>query len=180
MSRAGDAETEAKGLLVQALASVLSELVHRIRELTTRIEHEVAALEDGRILMSFPRAGQINAAQMLAAIGDVKRYETVDQLVAISGVVPVTRESGKHRSVNFRFACNKEIRRAVTTFADNSRHASPWAADVYGRARSRGCRHSHAVRILARAWLRVIWRALETKTPYDPAEHGGARRIAAG
>jgi hypothetical protein len=45
----------------------------------------------------------------------------------------------------------------MTTFADNSRHASPWAAKVYSDARAAGKDHPHAVRILARAWIRVIW-----------------------
>jgi len=40
-----------------------------------------------------------------------------------AGCTPVTKESGKHRSVHFRWACNKRFRVAVTTFADNSRHA---------------------------------------------------------
>jgi hypothetical protein len=55
--------------------------------------------------------------------------------------------------------------------ADNSRHASPWAADIYARARKRGCNHPHAVRILARAWARVLWRAWTDRQPYDPAKH---------
>ena len=31
---------------------------------------------------------------------------------------------------------------------------SPWTQDVYARARARGLNHAHAVRVLARAWLR--------------------------
>jgi hypothetical protein len=34
--------------------------------------------------------------------------------------------------------------------------------------------HSHAVRILARAWLRVIWRCWQDRTPYDVTKHRGA------
>ncbi|MCW5238358.1 hypothetical protein [Verminephrobacter eiseniae] len=34
--------------------------------------------------------------------------------------------------------------------ADNSRHASTWAASVYAKAKARGCDHPHAIRILAR------------------------------
>ncbi|MEH3144260.1 MAG: hypothetical protein PGN34_02675 [Methylobacterium frigidaeris] len=63
--------------------------------------------------------------------------------------------------------------------ADNSRHASAWARDVYDRARHRGCRHAHAVRILARAWIRVLWRAWTQRTPYDPHKHRAAAKIAA-
>ncbi|MFX9273029.1 transposase, partial [Acinetobacter baumannii] len=83
---------------------------------------------------------------------------TEDQLAAEAGVAPVTHASGKSRSVAFRWACNKNLRQAITTFADNSRHASAWAADIYRRARDRGCKHPHAIRILARAWCRILWK----------------------
>ena len=88
------------------------------------------------IVMSFPRAGRICAAQILAELGDVReRFQTDDQLAAEAGVSPVTHASGKSRGVVFRWACNHRLRAAVTCWADNSRHASPWAADVYRRAR---------------------------------------------
>jgi Transposase IS116/IS110/IS902 family len=64
--------------------------------------------------------------------------QTPEQLEAEAGAAPVTRASGKHRAVIFRWARNKRLRQAVMTFADNSRHASPWAAAVYARARARG------------------------------------------
>jgi len=100
-----------------------------------------------------------------------QRFQTNDQLAAEAGVAPVTYASGKSRGVGFRWACNKRLRRALTCFADNSRHASAWAADVYARARARGCDHPHAVRILARAWVRVLWRAWTDRRPYNPNKH---------
>ncbi|HEY6309417.1 MAG TPA: hypothetical protein VIY52_01210 [Streptosporangiaceae bacterium] len=35
----------------------------------------------------------------------------------------------------------------------------------------------HAVRILARAWIYVIWRCWHDGTAYDPAKHSGLQRI---
>lgn len=61
------------------------------------------------------------------------------------------------RIVGFRWACDKQLRDAVTDFAADTRHANPWAADLYDQARARGHDHAHAVRILARSWLHVIW-----------------------
>jgi transposase len=69
---AGAAEADAKGEMVRALAAVLDRLVSEIAKLTGRIEHAIAELPDGRIVMSFPRAGRICAAQILAEIGDVR------------------------------------------------------------------------------------------------------------
>jgi transposase len=176
---ASDAEADAKGELARALVAVLERLVPEIARLSSRIEHAVAELPDGKIVMSFPRAGRICAAQILAELGDVRdRFQTEDQLAAEAGVAPVTHASGKSRGVVCRFACNKALRRAITCFADNSRHASGWAATLYARARDRGCKHAHAVRILARAWVRVLWRAWQDGRTYDPARHQTALRIA--
>jgi transposase len=176
----GELETEAKGELGRTLACVLERLVAELAKLTARIEHTVANLADGQIIMSFPRSGRICAAQILAELGGVReRFPTEAQLAAESGVAPVTYESGKHRSVVFRFACNHRLRSALTCFADQSRHANAWAADVYHRARSRGCDHPHAIRILARAWVRVLWRAWFSKTPYQPHLHRSAAAFAA-
>jgi len=123
--RAGEAEAEIKGELVRALVGVLAELVARLAKLTARLEPLVADLPDGRILMSFPRAGRVCAAQMLAEIGDAReRFPTEAQLAAEAGLCPVTKASGKSHAVTFRWACNKRLRSAVTCFADNSRHAS--------------------------------------------------------
>ena len=166
---ASDAEADAKGELVRALAGVLERLVAEIAKLSSRIEHAVAQLPDGRVVMSFPRAGRICAAQILAELGDVReRFPTEDQLAAEAGVCPVTHASGKSRGVVFPWACNKNLRLAVTCFADNSRRASTWAAAVYSRARQRGCKHPHAVRILARAWVRVLWKRGRPIPPTTP------------
>jgi transposase len=173
---AGEAEGEAKGELVRALARTLQVLIAELAKLTSRIEHAVAALPDGRIVMSFPRAGRICAAQILAELGDVRaRFPSEDQFAAEAGVAPVTYQSGKSRGVGWRWACNKRLRAALTCMADNSRHQSPWAADVYKRARARGCTHPHAIRILARAWARVLWRAWTDAKPYNPTRHAAAK-----
>jgi transposase len=173
---AGEAEAEAKGELVRSLVAVLEPLVVQIQRLSAALEHSVAQHADGPLVMSFPRAGRINAAQILAELGDDRlRFACEEQLAAEAGVAPVTFASGKHRGVGYRWACNKRLRQAVTCFADNSRHASPWAAGVYRRARARGCDHPHAVRILGRAWIRVLWRCWQNRRPYDVALHRAAQ-----
>ena len=175
---AGPLTNEAAAELVRAMVAVLQPLVAQITELTRRIERFVESLPDGQIIMSFPRAGHVCAAQILAELGDVReRFPTLDQLTAEAGTVPVTYQSGKTRSVAFRWACNHRLRQAITCLADNSRHANDWAHAIYTAARGRGCDHPHAVRILARAWLRVIWRAWTDRKPYDPELHLSALKL---
>ncbi len=175
VGRAGEAECDASGELVRSLGAVLVPLVAQIQHLSAAIAAALADHPDGPLIQSLPRSGQVNAAQLLAELGDDRaRFPTAEQLAAEAGAAPVTRASGKHHAVVFRWACNKRLRQAVTTFADNSRHASPWAAAAYARARARGCDHPHAIRILARAWLRVIWRCWQDRRPYDLAQHRAA------
>lgn len=172
---------ESMAQVVRSLVAVLVPLVAQIAALTRRIESFVESLPDGQIIMSFPRAGRVCAAQILAELGDVReRFPTLDRLVAEAGAVPVTYQSGKTRSVSFRWACNHRLRHAITCLADNSRHANVWAHSIYAGARARGCNHQHATRILARAWLGVIWRAWTDRKPYDPALHNAALKLASG
>ena len=169
---AGECECEAKRLLALHLVDSLRCLVASIKQLTSSIGHAVAQLPAGRVVMSFPRAGKVNAAQILAELGDdPMRFGCEASLAAQAGVAPVTYTSGKRHGVGFRWAANKRLRAAITTFADNSRHESPWARRVYHNARARGKDHPHAVRILARAWCRVLWRCWLDRAPYDPEKH---------
>ena len=171
-------EMDAKGELARCLARSLRSLVEQIRLLSSRIEHHVASLDDGKIVMSCPRAGRICAAQLLAELGSVReRFTTDAQLAAEAGVAPVTYQSGKSKAVAFRWACNHRLRAALTCMADNSRHANAWAAHVYANAKARGCDHPHAIRILARAWLRELWRAWTDRKTYDPAQHRAAQLL---
>jgi transposase len=175
----GEALTEALRDAVLALAAVLRALNGAVKDLDRSAAAHLGEHPDGPIFTSLPRSGQINAAQMLAEWGDCRQaYAGPDSVAALAGVSPVTRQSGKHRSVSFRWACSKRFRRAITTFADNSRHASPWAAQVYADARAAGKDHPHAIRILARAWIRVIWPCWINGVPYDPARHGAAAALA--
>jgi len=165
---------------LMAMVGVLTELNTAVKDLDRTVITHLGEHPDGEIFTSLPRSGQINAAQMLAEWGDCRQaYDSADAVAALAGLTPVTKESGKHRAVSFRWACNTRFRVAMTTFADNSRHASPWAADIYNRARAAGKDHPHAVRILARAWTRVIYRCWLESTPYDPARHGNATALAA-
>jgi transposase len=173
-----EALTEALRDAVLALVGVLTAINTALKDLDRSCVAHLGEHPDGKIFTSLPRSGQINAAQMLAEWGDCRQaYDGPDSVAALAGATPVTKRSGKHEATHFRWACNKRFRKAITTFADNSRHASPWAARIYRDAIAAGKDHPHAVRILARAWIRVIWRCWLDRVPYDPAKHGALQRL---
>jgi transposase len=173
-------EAEARADAVRAMSGSCGPCFSSIKDLDCSVIAHLGEHPDAEVFTSLPRSGQINAAQMLADWGDCRQaYLQADSVAMLGGLCRVTHASGRHRDVSFRWACNKRLRQAMTTFANNSRRTSPWAAEVYCQAIARGCDHPHAVQILARAWARVIWRCWQDHTPHDPALHRAARRLKA-
>ncbi|WP_082807792.1 transposase [Janibacter terrae] len=177
LSRLRAAPASASPLAPRILESVVHGSVAQIGLLNTeitRLERDLASALAARpkttLLQTLPRAATVSLAALIAEIGALlERCDNPEQVAAMCGAVPVTRASGKSRTVGFRYTANKPARVAITSFADNSRHSSSWAADAYQRARARGARHPHAVRILARGWIRVIWACWTTDSVYDPS-----------
>ena len=165
--------------LVRAQVRLLRSLLRTIADLDRALGAALLVHAKAALLAPMPRIGEVNLAQIVAEVGPIlARAVDVDHACAEVGAVPVTKESGKGRAVNFRSAVNTQARQALSTFADNSRHASPWAAQLYAEARRRGKRHPHAVRILMRAWMRVMWACWHSDVAYNPVNHGAERRLA--
>ncbi len=178
--RAGALEAEARRGAVLGLVAALRPIVEQIRELTSQIAGAVRAHPDGQVFLPLFKDPKsvITAARLVAEIGDDRsRYPTREALAADAGMAPVARESGKRKVATFRWACDKRLRDAVSTLADSTRHTHPWARKVYLDARARGLEHPHAIRVLGRAWLRVLWRCWQDGVPYDPARHGNLQRL---
>jgi transposase len=111
----------------------------------------------------------VRAARLLAETGDCRaRLPTPESLICAARAAPSTRKSGKTTYAGFCWAAGKQLRDAVCDFAGDSRHASPWAARLSNDAIARGKDHPHATRILARAWLYIIWHCWRNGTAYDP------------
>jgi transposase len=178
--RAGALEAEARRGAVTGLVAALRPIVAQIRELTSQIAGAVRAHPDGQVFLPLFKDPKsvVTAARLVAEIGDDRsRYPTRESLAADAGMSPVARESGKRKVATFRWACDKRLRDAVATLANSTRHTHPWARKVYLDARTRGLEHPHAIRVLGRAWLRVLWRCWQDGVPYDPARHGNLIRL---
>jgi transposase len=177
--RAGDVETRTRRSIVLRLTRTLQIMVEQIRELESEIADALDAHPDGEIFRSFfrTRTSVICAATLLAEIGDCRaRCPHRDAIAAQAGHAPVAVESGKRKHAQFRWACNKRLRRALDTVAMSTGRWNPWAADRYAQARQRGHNHRRALRTVGRAWSRILWRCWQTRTPYDPARHTGLQQ----
>jgi transposase len=164
--------------ITRAYLAALAAITTQIDALAQQITQALAAHPDKDIFIHLPKAGTVRAARMLAEIGDARgRFPTAASLACLAGVAPSTRESGKARVVAFRWAVDKQLRNAICDFAGDSRHKNPWAANLYAKSRARGHDHPHAVRVLARAWVDIIWKCWTTNTAYDPQRHRALQQL---
>lgn len=181
MRQAPAAASRVDPAIVAELVRTQVRVVRALTGATRTLEDTIAATLPGHpwagLILALPRIGTVSLAQVVGEVGPIlERAESCEQLAAEAGMAPVTYASGKTTTVSFRVAVNTNARQAMVTFADASRHASPWAAELYAAARDRGKRHPQATRTLGRAWLRVIWACYRDGVPYDPRRHEETHR----
>lgn len=164
--------TAGKAFTAALFVDQLELLNTQIRAITKRIRERLAQHPDAAIFLSFPGMGEVTAAIMLAEMGeDRARFPTVDVLLAETGTAPVTRSSGRSRTVRFRYAANKRMRHAIDWWAFVAVRENDWAHDAYQQARGRGQQHNRALRGIGARWTRILWRCWQDGTTYDQAQH---------
>ncbi|HLS46372.1 MAG TPA: IS110 family transposase [Ornithinicoccus sp.] len=162
-----------KSFSAQSFTRLLTLLNEQLAEFDDAIAAAVAEHPDAAIFASFPGVGPVLTGVLLAEIGeDRTRFPRPEVLLAEAGLAPVTRASGRSRSVRFRYAANGRLREAAMWWAFNSLKVSPWAAHAFRVARDeRGQRYHRALRGLAARWTRILWRCWHDGTTYDPGKH---------
>jgi hypothetical protein len=164
--------TAGKAFTAALFVEQLELLNTQLRAITKRIRERLAEHPDAPIFLSFPGMGDVTGAIMLAEMGeDRARFPTADVLLAETGTAPVTRSSGRSRTVKFRYAANKRMRHAIDWWAFVAVRENDWAREAYQQARDRGQLHNRALRGIGARWTRVLWRCWQDGTTYDPALH---------
>lgn len=114
------------------------------------------------------------AANLIAEIGDIKRFKTPAKLARYAGIAPVTYASGKtavqfsnergNRTLNsifFRLAV------AVTmTAGKNRKIINPFFYNYYNRKISEGKTKRQAIKCVERRLVNIIWGMMTHKTEY--------------
>ena len=135
---------------------------------------EQAAIEsfnqhpDAGLITSFPGLGALTGARVLGEIGDDRsRFADVKGLKAYAGAAPVTKASGKTRTVQHRRVKNQRLASAGYLWAFSALTASPGARAHYDRRRTAGDRHNAAERNLFNRLLGCLCHCLATGQHYD-------------
>ena len=80
-------------------------------------------------------------------------------------------ESGQIHKARIRWACDKFLRHTVHLWADCFRHGSHWGQTYYQKKRQQGMSHACALRCLGQRLLKIVFKMLCDKKPYDAELH---------
>ena len=97
------------------------------------------------------------------------RYASAKARKNYAATSPITRASGKKKTVAARYVHNDRLVDALMSQAFSALQASPGARAYYDRQRARGAGHNPALRQLANRLVGILHGCLKTRTLYDEA-----------
>jgi hypothetical protein len=106
---------------------------------------------------------------MLAEASQPLAERDYHSLRSLAGVAPVTRQSGKRRTVIMRHGCNGRLRNALYNWARVATQHDELSRAVYAAQRARGHTHGRALRTVSDRLLRILMAMLRNRTTYDAA-----------
>ena len=157
----------AMGKQTLALLGQLDAACASADELERAVTESFSLHPDAGIITSFPGLGPLTGARVLAEIGDDRsRFQDAKGLKAYAGAAPITRATGKTRSVTYRRIKNNRLTAAGYSWAFSALTASPGARAHYDRRRDAGDRHAAAQRNLFGRLLGCLHHCLTTGQHY--------------
>ena len=162
--------TAAYAASVRALVAVLVAVNEQVAILQGQVEAHFGRHPDAEIILSQPGLGPILGARVLAEFGDEHdRYVSAKTRKNYAGTSPITRASGKKKTVAARFVHNDRLIDALMAQAFSALRASAGARAYYDRQRGRGANYNAALRQLANRLVGILHGCLKTGTTYDEA-----------
>jgi transposase len=160
--------TAAYAASARALIAVLVTLNAQVKDLQGQVEGHFGRHPDAEIILSQPGLGMILGARVLAEFGDDHdRYASAKARKNYAATSPLTRASGKKRTVTARFVHNDRLVDALMHQAFCALTVSPGARAYYDQQRARGSSYNAALRQLANRLVGILHGCLKTGTSYD-------------
>ena len=160
--------TAAYAATARALVALLVTLNEQVKALQGRVEAHFGRHPDAEIILSQPGLGAVLGARVLAEFGDDHaRYISAKARKNYAATSPITRASGKKKTVAARFVHNDRLVDALMAQAFSALKSSPGARAYYDRQRARGATYNAALRQLANRLVGILHGCLKNGTPYD-------------
>lgn len=163
-----DLVTTAYASTVRALVAVITTLNTEIKTLEGEVEAHFGRHPDAEVILSQPGIGVVLGARVLAEFGDAPgRYANAKARKNYAGTSPITRQSGKMRTVHARFVHNDRLVDALHLQASCAVLHDPEVRAYYDQLRARDVGHNAALRQVGNRLVGILHGCLKTRTHYD-------------
>jgi hypothetical protein len=165
-----EAVTAACAVTARSLIAVITVLNEQVKALEGEVEAVFGRHPDAEIYLSQPGLGLILGARVPGEFGDdPHRYASGKARKNYAATSPLTRASGKKKTVMARFVRNDRLTDALMARAFAALTASPGARALYDAERASGSGHNPALRKVASRLVGILHGCLKTRTLYDEA-----------
>jgi transposase len=149
---------------IEADLETLDFAARQIERLTTALAADAASDPRLMLLVQLPGFALVNALTVLAAIGDIGRFETDKQLVGYAGLGARVHDSGQlHRTGRITKSGRRDLRAAMVEAAQTAANTHPhWEAELARREPRIG--RNKAIVAIARKLLVAVWHVLTEGT----------------
>lgn len=156
--------------VVGSLVAVLASFNDQIDQLAASLAEHFSEHPDAAILLSFPGLGETLGPRVLGEFGDdPNRFADANARRNYAGTSPITRASGRQRSIHARFIRNLRLADAIEQWAFASISRSPGCRAFYDKQRAAKKSHGQALRALGNKLVGQLHGALRHRRPYDEA-----------
>jgi len=152
---------------LSCLLAQLDFLEQQIMQVDEVIEQLVTALPNQH-LTTIPGIGAVVAATILGEIGDIRRFPSMEKLVAYAGIDPTLYQSGQFQASEAHMSKrgSPNLRRALWLAATIARQRDPQLKAYYQKKRAEGKSYGTAVGAVCRKLLQRIYVVLREQRPY--------------
>lgn len=146
---------------IEFLNATIAKVEREVEGLLERIEPNITTI---------PGVSITTGAQIVAEIGDVKRFKNAASIVKYAGLNSGVDESGKFSAegVPITKQGSPYLRRSLWLAANRARQFDPRLKAFYDKKRREGKPHRVAVTAVARKLCHVVYAVMRDGEPYDP------------
>lgn len=159
---------EEMGVITHDMVCQMNWLIDQLDGLAERIEQCVASMQCVQeVIAHVPGAGAHNTAELLAEIGDVRRFSTREKFSIYCGIGCLNRSSGKQAGARKPIHSNHRAKGVMSMMAQSAILCDKVSRRYYDKKRSEGKSHWHAIKCLAKYLLRRIYLLLNAIKPQE-------------
>lgn len=148
------------------------DLIGLLEAKVARADAQIAELLDRiePLVLTIPGISVTLGAQIVAEIGDVRRFKNAASIVKYAGLNSGVSQSGQFEADGepITKAGSPYLRRAMWLAADAARRFDPKLREFYEKKRAEGKCHRVAVTAVARKLCHIVYAVMRDQVPYDP------------